>query len=711
MSKKKVAIIALIVLWFVTSIIVLKSSTKLTYLEYQYENENSDNYIEIENNNEYLEQKFKSPYGIIHGIAIKIGTFSRDNNSFWNVALIDEDGNILYSKDYNASLIDDNSFHLFKFDKNIKVKKDAEYLIRVSAINVNENTSIAFYVGSESDLPTVISNGAELSETLCFSIYGGDFDVWWSVYAIVISIAVSLLIIRTTIVAEKGNNPIDDKLVGSMLMAFIVLVLLNSFSVSGAFTDEWDNIRGGMVIAKGGVLYRDYVTQHTPVMYYLCGLFALLGAGSLQQFRLSYYLFEAIVWGILYARHVKFFGKKKMLLLVMLECVFVSSVLGAAQGYMILSDGMQGLCMVALLLEFLRYYQDKQIGWDRAIIISASIWGSFGSAFISAYAILFVVISVIGLEIFWNRKEKSAAMELIKRYCRLSICLLVPFIAAIIYFKTNNSLKRAFEQFYLFNREVYSKYTSIGDNLFEPFITSEQNFFGIIADKFNAIIASTATNADILQLVIATIATAVIVTTCMKKRYLESFTLFAVMIFSASRGYGFHGIAAWYVAIMIIALFGEDIFNTCIRKIAIPSSVIIGIFLLSIYAKAVGTNLLYEQQPISDIESRVIAITEENEDILIDVYCCDSIYFCYKDRYPANRACYMLAWYMDWYEQDTIDDLNNNKPRIVVYNPDQEVWGYQYYTNAFCNELKKNYTQFSENPDDGWQYKVWIRNK
>ena len=302
-------------------------------------------------------------------------------------------------------------------------------------------------------------------------------------------------------------------------------------------------------------------------------------------------------------------------------------------------------------------------------------------------------------------------MELVKRYCRLSICLLVPFIAAIIYFKANNSLKRAFEQFYLFNREVYSKYTSIGDNLFEPFITSEQNFFGIIADKFNAIIASTATNADILQLVIATIATAVIVTMCMKKRYLESFTLFAVMIFSASRGYGFHGIAAWYVAIMIIALFGEDIFNTCIRKIAIPSSVIIGIFLLSIYAKAVGTNLLYEQQSISDIESRVIAITEENEDILIDVYCCDSIYFCYKDRYPANRACYMLAWYMDWYEQDTIDDLNNNKPRIVVYNPDQEVWGYKYYTNAFCNELKKNYTQFSENLDDGWQYKVWIRNK
>lgn len=64
----------------------------------------------------------------------------------------------------------------------------------------------------------------------------------------------------------------------------------------GTFTDECDNIRGGILIAKGRVLYRDYYTQHTPFGYYLCAFFAWLGAKSIQQFRLLYYLFSAILW-------------------------------------------------------------------------------------------------------------------------------------------------------------------------------------------------------------------------------------------------------------------------------------------------------------------------------------------------------------------------------------------------------------------------------
>lgn len=710
MKEKRFVIVSLFLLWVVIAIIAFKSTTRLTYLEYEYENENSEEYIELKEDDEYIEQAFNSPYGILHGIAIKVGTFARDNNSIWNVALIDsDDGQVLYSKDYNASLIADNSFHLFKFDKNISVNKGKEYVVRVSAKNVNKNTSLAYYVGSGQNLNGAVNNGTDISKSLCFSVYGGDFDVWWLSYAILIGIAVSVAIIRAYMVLKKGQKLRDDTLFGSMIASFIVLLLLNSFSISGEFTDEWDNLRGGMIIAKGGVLYRDYVTQHTPVMYYLCGVFALLGAGSLQQFRLSYYLLEAIIWGALYARHSDFFGKKKMLFLIIFECVFVSSVVEAARGHMVLSDGMQGLCMVALLMEFLRYYKDKKIGWDRAIIISLSIWGSFGSAFISAYAILFVVVSVIGLEIFWNMKEKTSIPKLINRYYKLFICMVVPLISAVIYFWANDSLERAFEQFYLFNREVYAKYANVGDNLLEPFITSEQNFFGIIADKFNAILVSTATNADILQFVIATLATAVIVTMCMKKRYVESLTVFAVMIFSASRGYGFHGTAAWYVAIMIIALFGDDVLDSCVRKAAIPASVIIGIFLISIYAKNVGSNFLYEQQPISEIECRVIELTDDNENIFLNAWNMDSLYVSYKNRNIINRPCYMLAWYMDWYEQDAIDDLTDYKPKIVIFNPDQEVWGHKYYTNDFWTKLKKRYFQLSENPQDGWEYMLWLK--
>ncbi len=121
-------------------------------------------------------------------------------------------------------------------------------------------------------------------------------------------------------------------------------------------------------------------------------------------------------------------------------------------------------------------------------------------------------------------------------------------------------------------------------------------------------------------------------------------------------------------------------------------------------------NLLYEQQPVSEMESRVISLTEENEKILQDAYSCDSLYLMYKGRYPANRAVYMLPWYMDWYEKDNIEALNEMQPRYVIYFPDEQIGNYKYYTNAFAAELRENYTQLSDDPQNSWAYNLWIRN-
>ena len=705
MKIKRIAILALIVLWMITAIIAIKSSKKLTYIEYQYENEIADDYIELKNSGEYLEQRFASPYDILNGVSINIDTFSRDNNSVWNISLIDgQNGNILYSKYYNASLIEDDSFHLFEFDKNIKVEKNYEYIIRVQAVDVNDNTSLSFFVGPNSDLTGVVNNGTEISDALCFAIYGGDFDIWWIGYAILISLFISITIIRVAIVYSKGARPFDDRLLGGMIVTLIVLVILYPFSIPEGFMDEWDNMRGGMIIARGGVLYRDYVTQHTPVMYYLCGLFAVLGAGSVQQFRLSYYLFEAVVWGAVYVRHSDYFGKKKIIALALVENVFVT-ILGSSCGYLIISDNMQGLCSVILLLEFMRYYHDRKLDWYRSIIVSISIWGSIGSAFISVYSIIFICISVIGVEISWIIKDRPGVKHAIKRYSVLISCIIIPLICAIVYFKVNNSLKLAFDQFYRFNREVYPVYVSTGDNLIALFIIAIKNHFAIIGGTIDAILSASVTSESVLQLVIVALATVTVVDLCREKQFVVGITIFALMVFSGTRGNGFHGIPEWYVALAIIVLCGYGIISKFVRKVTIPVSVIIGIYLLTSYIQTAGSNLLEEQGTITDLESRIVSVTDDNEGIFIDTCCCDSLYLCYKNRYPVNSATYMgLAWYMDWYEQDTIDDLCIKKPRIVIFNPDEGFW-----CNAFKNELMKDYIQFSNDSNEDWQYKVWIR--
>ena len=194
-----------------------------------------------------------------------------------------------------------------------------------------------------------------------------------------------------------------------------------------------------------------------------------------------------------------------------------------------------------------------------------------------------------------------------------------------------------------------------------------------------------------------------------KKHFWEAFSLLLVLTFSATRGYGFHGIAAWYVAVMIVVLFIEDIKNA-LPKLGIPVMGLSAIVLLSTFIVAVGNNLLYEQSPISDMESEVILLTEtdKNKDIYLDVWTSGSLYYFYKDRYPVNCALFMLPWYMDWYEQDNISALKEEKPRVVIYNEDEDTWGHTHYSVAFAEELKANYTRAGE---DGWMYSLWIRNE
>ena len=358
-----------------------------------------------------------------------------------------------------------------------------------------------------------------------------------------------------------------------------------------------------------------------------------------------------------------------------------------------------------------RYFKDRKLDWDRCIIVSCCIWGSFGAAFVSAYALIWVAVIVVASEVKnWRDKNKINFRNLIGRYYKLIISIIVPFVCAVIYFKVNHSLKRAFDQFYTFNREVYPKYTSgLGDNVAQPFVNGIQNFFIVMADNFNAIIAATATNVQILQLVIMIFATTAIIILFTKKHFWEAFSLLLVLTFSATRGYGFHGIAAWYVAVMIVVLFVEDIKNA-LPKLGIPVMGLSAIVLLSTFIVAVGNNLLYEQSPISDMESEVILLTEtdKNKDIYLDVWTSGSLYYFYKDRYPVNCALFMLPWYMDWYEQDNISALKEEKPRVVIYNEDEDTWGHTHYSVAFAEELKPNDTRAGE---DGWMYSLWIRNE
>ncbi len=527
-------------------------------------------------------------------------------------------------------------------------------------------------------------------------------------FAYVVLIAVLFIVDN-----RKQIKYCDDKYLLGLLTGIVVFLLLCTFAKGNPFCDEYDNLRGGMVIANGGVLYRDYITQHMPVMYYLCAIFAKFGANSIEQFRLSYYILVAIIWVLLFIRHNAHYGAKKMFILPIIECIFTTLVV-YPYGNLVFAECFQGLLFTVLMLEFIRYYKDHHLNWDRCIIVSVCIWASLGTTFLSIYPLSFLTILFLYLEIRQSFKNKSNLKSLLNRYYKLAATMAVSPVAAFLYFKSNHALRAAYEQFYLFNREVYPHYVDgYGNKLLQPLIDSIYYFFGIFSNVLNDLISAKATEVDIIRIVLLVITVAIIVKMFEKKLVIEGLSLGLMMLFSASRSFEAHGLAAWYIAMLIICLYA-DLCKERFKAIGIPAIVIVLIVLSGPFFINVRDNLMYEQPSITDLENKVIELTQDDEDqrIYIDAFCYDglcpdSLYLAYKGRDNVNPAVYMSPWYMDWYEQRDVDALLTEQPRVVIYDPERVTWTYDHYNNTFDAVLTSNYTRLG---DSGWQNYIWVRN-
>lgn len=255
-KNKESLMIALIILIFLTVIGIYIVKDKLTYLEFTAINEKSNSYVELNQIGDELIQEFYMPYDIMKGFSIKIGTFNRDNNSEWDILITDAKTNsIIYTDHFNASLISDNDYHYIKFNKNIKLDKKSLYKIHIIANNVNAMTGLAFYridQSIEGHSEKLHYNGLSVDGMLCFKIYGGDIDYWWIGLILFFSFVYFFIVIRFYLLKNKETDPKKDLILQSIGIGLLVFLLLFSFAVTGTFTDEFDNMQGGMIIARGG---------------------------------------------------------------------------------------------------------------------------------------------------------------------------------------------------------------------------------------------------------------------------------------------------------------------------------------------------------------------------------------------------------------------------------------------------------------------------
>ncbi len=663
------------------------SKTAITFLEHTSSSESfSAQSFRVLSGNEQISQEINMPYNIFHSISLAINDFGRTNNSTYNLQIRDHKNNVVMEKDFSPSQLPENGL-LEIGAKNVSVDTEEKYRLVITPKDVSSGTEVGFFYDSNSG-------------ELFYDIYGGEYRFWWTGFVIFCAVVLILTFARAFTLIRKGLPLLGDRLFKSMLVFLAAFALASVYSVGGYFTDEYDNMQGGMVIAQGGVLYKDYVTQHTPFTYYLCAFFNSLGAESITQFRLMFYALYSLVWAFVYFRYSKGTRSSRILILgglitCALPCIFSSNL-------QLLYDNIQMLCFIVLMFEFLRYYKEEKpsLGWARSIIISSGIYLSIGSAFNSVYTLTAFGIGFLFLEVkYWIKARIFSFSQFVKRYNRLMVALLIPLIVILGYFLANSALNDAVEQAYLFNTKVYSDYykDGYGTNLVAPFLIGIGNYLAVIGSAVQNIIKTRADFNTLFMVGTFIISAYAIFKQFRDKKYILGAVTLMVICFSFSRE-SFHTISAW--AIMLFA--SVILFPTIQKKVAEWKWLIISpciLFLIVPYYNGyMKPFLLYKQPPVSEFEKYIIDHTEVGDYIGVDSYIHDSLYFQYKGRKIANKNAYILPWYLVWYEDSVIDDYKNNQPSAVVFNPATKVWGLTDFSPKLSDYVYQNYNVSSEQP-------------
>lgn len=706
-SKQKFLIFLLAIFIIIVDVFFLKCfSKKPVYIEYEPVGKNCTGALDMSDNNFLIEQKIKMPYRIFSGISLKIGTFGRENNSRYELQIIDITENKLIAEfEFNTSRASDDKSYELMLDSAPKIDLEHEFKVIISAKSpVNSENGVAFYIDNNSENGYgLLYNGAPYDANLCMNIYGGNTNSFWVIFTLICEIYISAFIIYVGYLFVKKKNIKSNSIVQVGLLGIVVFSILSCFTRMETFCDEIDNMLGGMLIQRGYKLYVDYKTQHTPISYFLCAVFGIFNPDSVEQYRLVYYMIVSIIYVLLYIRHKDNFGKINMAVLPIIQISF--GLLLAKESVMLVSDNIQSISLTAMFLEFLQYLKDTKIDWKRSIIISLCICFSFGAAFVSAYAIAAIALGVFIKEIiYWKENRSISLLNIIKRYWKLVVACVIPFGIALCYTIFTHSLTEMYEQAFAFNRAVYPLYMEdgLGSNIFKPLFIGIRNFIQIIPNAIQNIAQNEEILPEITKILLGLYILIVFIKMISKKEYLKALTVFMFVSFGYTRiNEPFHEISAWFCIITI------SIIDTDFRKIndfKNLENLILTIFIVISISSCFGnlTEYLFKkQESISELEKQVIENTQEGEKIFYDVYSYPSLYFAYKNRLPMNQLSFVLPWYLDWYELDTVNELINEKPNLVIYDEELKAWEISGYDDYFRKVLHENYEQLPNNA------KVW----
>ena len=510
----------------------------------------------------------------------------------------------------------------------------------------------------------------------------------------------------------------EYKILLFFLFTFLLMIILHLPQEN--FIDEMDNFLGARTVSEGGVIYKDFYSQHMPVKYYILSIFVKLGADTIPLFRISYYFIFSIFFIFVYFRYKKYFGYKTLLLFPVL---FILDIARHNLMYTVLSDGFQAMALLLLFMEFYVFSIEKpnKFSISNILCISFSIFVAIGVAFLSIYSIAIIFLGVLFIEIekFYSEKTmtiKNRFVGLGSRYIKLYLFIGILVFIYLLYFIFNGAFNNMIYQSYTFNIEVYSKYTNNFNSKIKTLINTVVNYGNHINGTFSELYTIKFDKIISTLLLVSNIGVSFIF---FKKNKILSFITLLFAIYTGIRGYtGFHSTAyiifSWFCLSYLID-------NLIINKKKIKSLFFI------IFISIITFLPLYSQKGNLDRISEIKHIFKQNSvnyyvneyvspgDYIFSSALIDTHNEIYRNQKIASRMYALVPWFAEVFILDLIEDLKKNKPKIIFYDSNETVWGYRIgdYCQPLEDYLNTEYNRyFDTNPEyiDGDSHRVWLHN-
>ena len=447
--------------------------------------------------------------------------------------------------------------------------------------------------------------------------------------------------------------------------------------------DELDVYSIGYEMAKGKILYKDIPSQHMPWTYFFSCFFYFLGAHTATLQRLCFYIMFAAFWTYFVFAYRRYVNKWILIITPFVYHAILQHIDFATQ---ILSEHLCVIGAQIFILEFLMFLKKRDISIASCIRMSIAVVFTFGTAFLMVFALFFLGLGVIGMEIKWRIESGQSRGEwwgmMFKRYLKLAAFMAIPWVLMVIYMLATHSFHDFGFCAYTINRLYYPQYMNgIGGGIFSTLVT------GITAPCSYAL-NLLATDITVLFVFKAFMFVSVIYFSYRLARKYGIIAGAAVYMFAFSFGtrglFNYHGVpfigtAALLSSFVLIKYMFKNKDNFIKESMAkrCATCVIIGIMGLAFFSDfqmSVGF-ISGEAFNSYKADTDVLAAVIDEEDRVWQTNVCDTI--SYTAQRVTDGPSVSTPWMWDSVGKKDIEEFIKNPTKVAIFQLGYETWGHK----------------------------------